>query len=495
MRLTFYLYLVFLWVLLGSVPVKAQTITACPATQPVLENVDFEASNCIATTIQDYVMTGRSAWITMPLVIPEELLISQKPIGLFISGHMSNQIYLNDKKIGENGTPSLEANNEVSGQFDTVFYVPRTAIDGSENQLTLYLSSHNAQREYLNPFNRIYVDVYQADTTYYLKHYMPTLIPLGVMLLSLIYIIRRMLLEPKSLDLAYLMLLTLTATLQLVVEVSRGLYAYTYPWHDIRLNLIWFLACTFGISLLVQTLNQFTHIKKRFAIGVGLVLLITWRLIETEPDLLAAYSMMFPALLTAVLIAYENFTHQKTAYGLALILFAFSALIYFAPYNFLDVYLYYCIAALLAYLFTYEAKTKVQQQDQLSAEKQRAEKLQLALEIKTQESNEQTITFKDSGKLIRAKAEEVLYCQGAGDYVEVALINKTILHSGSLNGLSKELPSYFIKVHRSYIVNAKHISHMRRLPSGTGELELSNSQIIPISRRLLPSLKETLSSQ
>ena len=498
MRLTFFLFTVMLTGFVFSVQVGAQTLKTlieCPAKQLVLEKVDFNAEDCREIDTPEYVMNGRTIWVTMPLIIPNALIESQQPIGLFISGHMSNRVYLNGIKVGENGISSIVPENEIEGDLDWVAYLPRSTIKSEENQLTMHISSFNAQRKYIGPFNRIYVDVYQASTTYYLKHYMPTLIPLGVMLLSLIYIVRRLLLEPKSLGLIYLLVITLTATLQLLTEVYRGFYAYPYSLHDVRLDLIWLFSLIFGLALLLQSLHQFTQIKKRWAVCVWAALIVILRLQINEPDLQTAYTMLIPAILAAGFIAFERFRNKEKQYFPSIILFAFATLIYIAPYNFLDVYLYYCIAALMTYLFTEEAKNRVQQQNQLMLETQRAEKLQLALEMKAEETAEHKVTLKDSAKLIRINAEDILFCKGAGDYVEVCLTDKTILNSGSLSGMTEELPSYFIKVHRSYLVNAKHIAHMRRLPAGTGEIELSNGHIVPVSRRLLPKLKETLAGE
>ena len=492
MRLTLQVFAIILLGFISATHVDAQTAIECPASQLELKNVDFTANDCKEIDIQSYVMTSKSVWINLPLVIPDDLMKSQNPIGLFISGRASSRVYVTAINIGENGRSSIEATGEIIGDFDWVGYVPRSIINNKTNQLTLHISSFNAPREGFGPFNWLYVDAYRAPTTFYLKHYMPTLIPLGAMLLSLIYIIRRTLLEPKSKSLLYLLTLTVTATLQLLVEVFRGFYAYPYPWHDYRLDLIWFLMMLFGLALFTQCLNQFTRLKKRYPIISCLMLIVVFRFVILDPDLRTTYALLVPVIMAVGFIAYERFRDKEAQYLPLAILLAFASLIYIAPYNFLDVYLYYCIAALLAYLFTYEAHSKVQQQNELLLEKQRAEKLQLALELKVQEDTEQTITLKDSGKMIRVKVEHILFCQGAGDYVEVRLTNKTILHSGSLSGMTEQLPSYFIKVHRSYLVNAKHISHMRRLPAGTGEIELSNKHIIPVSRRLLPQLKEAL---
>ena len=479
---------------LFSATAAALTIVECPANQLELSKVDFDADDCNESSLQDYSMSEKSVWILISLPIADNLLNSRQPIGLFISGRSSARVYINGVKIGEKGVPGLTSDQEIAGELDWVGYVPRSALDATPNHISMHLSSFQNHWPTIYPFNDIHFGVYEASTNGYLKHYLPTLIPLGAMLISLIYLLRRMLLEPKEPNLTYLLILTLAATLQLVTEVFRGFYAYSYPLHDTRLALIYLFAFIFGQALLAQTLNQFTQIKKRIPIVISVGLVVVSQFIIVEPDLETTYSILVPSVLAACLIAFEQYRNKKNHYVPSVVLFAFSLLIMIEPYKFLDIYLYYCIAGLLAYLFIYEAQNRVNQQNELILEKQRAEKLQLALDIKNQENTEQTITLKDSGKLIITPVESILFCQGAGDYVEVTLPEKTILHSGSLSGISKELPNYFIKVHRSYLANAKHIKHMKRLSSGIGELELSNGQIIPVSRRLLPKLKETLAS-
>lgn len=198
-----------------------------------------------------------------------------------------------------------------------------------------------------------------------------------------------------------------------------------------------------------------------------------------DADLETAYSIMFGALLSAVVMIFEQYKGKAMLWRWLTnksicALLAFCSLIVVSPHDFLDVYLYYCIAALLAYLLGQEAVRAVSQQHQIAVEKQRADQLQFALDVKTEEHPNQTITLKDGGKLIKIKAGDILYCQGAGDYVEVALAEKTILHLGTLAKIVESLPNYFIRVHRSYIVNAKHVVGLKRLASGTGELELTN---------------------
>lgn len=491
-RLVFYVFLITVLATLTSINAFAQTITECPANQLELSKVDFSASNCQETLLQSYKMSNKTAWLSIPFPVAEQLLNNPEPIGIFISGHISTKVFINGVKIGENGVSSLEAETEVAGKFDWVGYVPHKVLDKQVNNIVMHVSSFHADELHFNPFNRLYFDVYQGATNKHLFHYLPTFIPLGAMLLSLIYLIRQKVLDPKSSNVNYLLILTLAATLQLMTEVFRGLFAYTYPIHDLRLWAIWLFAFIFGQALLAQSLEQFTRMKKRYPIAISLGIILLLQLTVSNSDLQTAYCIHIPAVLAACFIAWDRYRQGQNRYTPAIVLLAFALLIIIAPYNFLDVYLYYCIAALLAYLFSYEAQNKIKQQNTLMLETQRAEKLQLALDMQAKENPTRTIALKNSGEIIMLAVENILFCQGAGDYVEVFSADKTILHSGSLSGIITELPNYFIKVHRSYVVNAKNITHMRRLPAGTGEIELSNGQVIPVSRRLLPKLKESL---
>lgn len=495
MRLIFPSCLLVLLTFFISTSADAQSVVECPASQLDVSKVDFTASDCKTTPMQSYSMTDKSVWILISDPVIHNIQNSPEPMGLFISGWVSAKVYVNGVKIGENGTSALHHDTEIPGTYDWVGYVPQTALKESSNQVVMHLSSFHTHRTNFHPFNSVYIDVYQDPSNMHLQYYWPTLIPLGALLLSLIYLLRRLSLEPKTTSLLCLLTLTLTATLQLIVEISRGFYAYAYPLHDIRLLTILLLAFLFGQALLIQSLTQFTHMKKRVPLAIGLGIILTLQFLITDPDLKATSVILVPAALAIFLVAFERYRSKKHQYTPCIILFAFAALIVFTPHNFLDVYLYYCMAGLLAYLFSHEARNRVNQQKELVLEKQRAEQLQLVLDMNTKQGTDHTIALKDAGKVTILKIENILFCKGAGDYVEVYLADKTSLHSGSLSNIADELPSYFIKVHRSYLVNAKHIDFMRRLASGTGEIELSNGMVIPVSRRLLPKLKETLARE
>lgn len=72
---------------------------------------------------------------------------------------------------------------------------------------------------------------------------------------------------------------------------------------------------------------------------------------------------------------------------------------------------------------------------------------------------------KSAYKIRKIKYEEIIYIEGLKEYVKIFLGNNPnpVLSIMSLKNLEEKLPaSSFMRVHRSYIVNLKHISTIER---------------------------------
>ena len=110
-----------------------------------------------------------------------------------------------------------------------------------------------------------------------------------------------------------------------------------------------------------------------------------------------------------------------------------------------------------------------------------------------EEAAETVLSVKSSGRLSRVAASDIAYISGAGDYTEiVTTTGDTLLHSATLTELEKSLPAFFLRVHRSYLVNTRQIASLERNSAGTGELRLVTKQHLPVSRRIMPKVKAAL---
>lgn len=87
---------------------------------------------------------------------------------------------------------------------------------------------------------------------------------------------------------------------------------------------------------------------------------------------------------------------------------------------------------------------------------------------------------------------EIVAVHGAGDYSEVqTLAGKRYLHKKPLQQLSAELPTSFLRVHRSHIVNLQFAAGLER-KGGASYLRLDNEECIPVGRSFASALRKRL---
>ena len=94
-------------------------------------------------------------------------------------------------------------------------------------------------------------------------------------------------------------------------------------------------------------------------------------------------------------------------------------------------------------------------------------------------------------KLHIIKIEDVLYIKGAGVYSELHLRNESVeLHNKSLSLLEGILPSNFIRVHKSYLVNNEDIVHFKSHGASKYDLLLKCGLTLPVGRVYYKAIKK-----
>ncbi|PAM93218.1 hypothetical protein B4N84_19785 [Flavobacterium sp. IR1] len=70
--------------------------------------------------------------------------------------------------------------------------------------------------------------------------------------------------------------------------------------------------------------------------------------------------------------------------------------------------------------------------------------------------------FKENGVLVKIPVTQILYIQSMQNYIEIYLDNrKRIIVHHTLKSILDLLPKeYFLQIHKSFIVNTKHITHI-----------------------------------
>lgn len=470
----------------------------CPATHSDIDEVDFSGPLCRDIVLSDYVMASPVVWIKIPLDMLEVSSVQHLPMGLFISGNMSLNAFINNQPIGSKGHPASDESHELAGPFDWVGYIEPDILTSHENTLTLYVSSHANLLGGLGNFNRIYVGSFGNTTDAYNKHYAPSLIPLGAMLIALSYMLSQRVGRSNSSVSLILAILVCVAILQLIIEVSRGVYAYQYWLHLPRLYLITFCSFVFGQCLLLYSIRHPLQRHTKLIMAVSIVTTLFAQSLTNNYDLQAVLAFQVPTAIGVLVMLWIKLRPSMTSsiqhINFILMLFTLCVLVtLLTPNEFLDSYVYYFIAILILALTHLESDKKHQLENMLRDTKQQANRLELALSIASKNGDEDTIKVKSAGQVNVILVNNIFFCKAAGDYVELVCCDKTLLYSGSLQQLQDELPASFLKVHRSYLVNAKYIVGIKRKASGNGELQLSNEAKVPVSRALFAEIRQAVS--
>jgi len=102
-----------------------------------------------------------------------------------------------------------------------------------------------------------------------------------------------------------------------------------------------------------------------------------------------------------------------------------------------------------------------------------------------------SLVVRRRGSVELVRLDEVLCASGADDYVELYLRDgRRALHDATLDELEGQLTAGFVRVHRSHLINARH---MVRLLDGDADgriIELLGGLTVPVSRRRFAAVVE-----
>ncbi|RJE74622.1 LytTR family DNA-binding domain-containing protein [Reichenbachiella sp. MSK19-1] len=103
--------------------------------------------------------------------------------------------------------------------------------------------------------------------------------------------------------------------------------------------------------------------------------------------------------------------------------------------------------------------------------------IQKVKKYQTPATSDSQLFIKDGNKLIKVDMTEVRYIKSAGNYAELHLGHKKIMTLMTLKEMEQKLPNFFQRVHRSCIVNIKHIDSIAHndIHVGGEEIAISSS--------------------
>ncbi|WP_417491942.1 LytTR family DNA-binding domain-containing protein [Maricaulis sp.] len=457
---------------------------------------DFTAPDCADIPLRNLDPQGRELWVRTGFDWDGALWPQDRPIGLFVFGKASSEVWLNGLRLGANGAPGADAATEQPGRMDAVFYVPRDALRAGSNELVLHMSAHHGLLHLGWPIHMIRFDRYQPPTALISAAYAPSLITLGIFVLGFVFFAVMAIRSSDREGSALVSVLSLIAGCQLLAETSRGLIAYPYPVHDVRLVLIVGFTALFGLTLLAYLLHRFSGLgpgARLLRVICLAALLVPALWLGQGFDAKTLNAFLLTALAGIAGCALWAWQGKPGARPHLAVLGGLTATALLFPDAFVDRYFYQAIAGLLLFLFVQQAIALVHERRARRLEATRADRLEIALSQARQKDHPVQIELVSAGRTDYIATDRIAQLKAAGDYVEVHFENgQTSLYTGSLTGLEASLPPTFLRVHRSHIVNTGFVSALERDASGVGRLILTNGMDVPISRRILPKVRTAL---
>ncbi|MCB1609527.1 MAG: LytTR family transcriptional regulator [Xanthomonadales bacterium] len=414
-------------------------------------------------------------------------------VGLLISGKAASEIYLNGELVGRNGIPGADRRSESPGRMDAVLPLNPRQLIATDGVIVLKMSAQHGWLHLISPLHGIdLVDTPDVHSLM-LRYYLPALLPLGVFLLAAFYFGSLTLRSERKAHAALLTALALLAAAQLLFEVSRGVIAYSYPLHDLRLIGIVTCASAFGLCLAALLWRLYASRWLPPAMAVAVLSMAAAHSLLSAMDARTAAALLIGSVcaLAAALIGVRAKVRGALPYALGLSVFSLFNLL--DPSAFID-YGYYLLGALLmVVMMILQAAAYSRERDQQVQQRLRADRLQRALDQQASERSPQSISVPATGKMRQIAVEQIVRIQGAGDYAELHLDDGSrLLHSATLNELDAELPPSFLRVHRSHLVNTRFIERLERHDGGTGLLYLKQGDPVPVSRRVMPGVRRAL---
>jgi protein-S-isoprenylcysteine O-methyltransferase Ste14 len=468
-----------------------RSIQVCPAlaneTRPPM---DYDRPDCWSADLHDIDVQDQTLWLRLRFQAPAD---NAAFVGLLISMKAASEVFIDGELIGRNGVPGRDARNELPGPMDAVIPINFQQLDSADHVVDLKVSSHHNWLTLRHPIHGLALVDYPSQQDRTLRYYLPSLLPMGVFILAVFYFGSLTVRSEERVVPALFCALAGLAALQLFLEASRGLFAYRYPVQDLR--LIGILLCSIGFGSGLVAIHAKRFWPKRNGLLIGLTALVMGAVIALTASWDARTAMVLLAGTTvaflAALIGWRRGRPMARAHVAALSLFLLANLIY--PDRFIDHGFYLLVALFLVGLMVLQAVAFAREREGQIEQRLRADQLQRALDQTEAERRPQTLNVPGTGRVQTVRVDDLVRIQGAGDYVELHLEDGSeLLHSATLNEIDADLPSHFLRVHRSHLVNTRCIERLDRNDTGTGILHLNNGQTVPVSRRIMPGVRRAL---
>lgn len=393
------------------------------------------------------------------------------PLAVRLVAMGSSQVRWNGVVIGESGVVGDSAADEQPGRFRTVVAVPPELVRQGENTLTARVTSHHLWLAVRQPVHEFSVGAPADLAATEVRDYVPALAVAGLLFFAALGFGLVPLIDPSQRGAVLLAGIAAIATLQLAIESARAFVPYPYPWQLARIAVIAFLAAMTAVLMARYAAWRFVPARTGLATVATAIIVGAVLLFSPGFDAKALGCLIVGIAAVAILAAAGLRTRPASAW-MTLTTAAGAGVLAFAQgAGFLDSGYYLALAAVFAALMV----------EQVRLLRRPAE----APETATASQLERTdvVRISDGRRVHLLRSDDIAWLKAADDYCEVGLTDgRTLLNGATLLATLAAGRGRFVRVHRSYAVNPRHITGAEVRPGGGRLIMLGAAGHVPVGR-------------
>jgi hypothetical protein len=210
---------------------------------------------------------GRVLWLRARVEVPRDIDPKTSPVAVHAMMAASWDLYWNGQLIGHNGTPGSTPQAEVPGRIEAEIYVPPQLLTDRGNVLALRISTQHLGVHLRAPIQYLGIGPYGHGINSRLPSGL-ALLAAGPLTLGALYFAVMFALDRRDIASLLLALLAVAVLGQLLAESLRGFYAYTYPVHGLRLQVIFAFALLSSLLLVAYLARRYAGTRGPLAVAV-----------------------------------------------------------------------------------------------------------------------------------------------------------------------------------------------------------------------------------
>ncbi|WP_207897162.1 LytTR family DNA-binding domain-containing protein [Sphingomonas sp. PP-CE-1A-559] len=387
------------------------------------------------------------------------------PLSVEIDAMASSEVRWNGVAIGRNGVPGTVRADEVPGRYSVSLDVPPASIRPGDNRVTILLSSHHLWLPVGRPVHRIAIGPRQDADAYTVRHYLWTLatlaLPACVLLALMVFM------SVGRIGRAGLPMLAVLAAViaQGLIETSKLVILYTYPWHLSRMVSLIGLTAIVGLLLVGFASRVFMNARAIVVVATGMAMIVACLIVRgLDQQSLAVFEVAMLAVAGVALPAAAR--RDRRAILLAPVAVSLAACAHIVGPDFLDAG-YYVAAAGASVALGLAAILRPGP----------VEEVPVAVP-----AVEPTVTLRDGARHHVISPSRMVFLEADDDYCILHTDDgREVVVTMTLKAVLALLTADFVRIHRSHAINIRHLLETRA--GGNGRLaELSGGIVLPIGR-------------